>query len=185
MKAAVKFQRVVDAGLIHQAAHLLQGPRHRVDRAPRPSPLARRQEEDRFRIRRAEAAVVELVRDQRLEPALDARIAADLAVMHEEVAAMGEGMAVGPGGRGAGGGAHMGEEQAGAHLIAQGAQVLVGPGGPHLAVDARLGPLAVPADAEAVAVGLGLGLGRVKRLVDQRMRRARRRGPSRKIGSPR
>ena len=65
----------------------------------------------------------------------------------------------------------MGEEEPRAHLLAQAAQVLVGPGGPHLTVDARLRALAVPPDAEAVPVRPGLGLDGVEGLVDQRMSR--------------
>src|SRR5690606_33869771 len=99
----------------------------------------------------------------------DRAVAADLAVMHEEVAAMNEGVAVRPRRRRAGRGPDMGEEQMRAYLPRDREQVFVGPGGPDLAVLAGFGPLAIPADAEAVAIGAGLGLLGMQRLVDQRM----------------
>ena len=84
---------------------------------------------------------------------------------------MGEGVAVGAAGRRAGGGTDMGEEGAAADLRGQAAEVLVGPGGADLAIQAGGVALAVPAEAEAVAVGFGLALRGVQRLVDQAMAR--------------
>ena len=65
----------------------------------------------------------------------------------------------------------MGEEHPRPDLLAEVDEVLVRPGRADVAVQARIDPLAVPADAETVAVGLRLRLGRVERLVDQRVRR--------------
>ena len=103
--------------------------------------------------------------------ALEVAIAADLAIVHEQVRLVAEGMAIGARQCGAGRGPHMGKEQAATDLAAEAAQVLVGPGGQDFVIDARLGSVAIPAQSEAITIGLGLGLGRVQRLVDQRMGR--------------
>ena len=94
---------------------------------------------------------------------------ADQAVVHEHPAAAGERMAVRPGDRGAGRGADMGEKEVRADVAAEVAQVLVRPGRAHLAIEARLGVLAVPAQPEAVAVGAGGRFERVQALHHQRM----------------
>ena len=73
---------------------------------------------------------------------------------------------------GAGGGTHMGEEQRRLDAARQREQVFVGPRRHDLAINARLGALAVPADAETVAMRVRLGLRGAQRLVEQRMRRA-------------
>ena len=128
-------------------------------------------EEDGLAVGGAGAGGVEVVGDQRLDPAPHLLPAADLAVVHEEEAAVGEGVAVGAGGCGAGGGADVGEEGAAADLGGEAAEVFVGPGGADFAVEAGGVALAVPAEAEAVAVGFGLALGGVQRLVDQAVAR--------------
>ena len=126
-------------------------------------------EEDRFRIGGADARAVELVRDQRLDPAAQPRPVADQPVVHEHPAAAGERVAVRPRDRRAGRGAHMGEIEVRADVAAEVAQVLVGPGRAHLAVEAGLRMLAVPAQPEAVAVGGGGRFERLEALHHQRM----------------
>src|SRR5260221_61296 len=64
---------------------------------------------DRFRMGRADARAVELVGNERFDPAPQARPVADDPVMHEQPAAAGEGMAVRPRDRRAGRRAHMRE----------------------------------------------------------------------------
>src|SRR3954469_5566926 len=76
-------------------------------------------------------------------------------------------MAVRPRDRRAGGGADMGEEQVGADMPAEIAQILVRPRRPHLTVEAGLRVLAVPAHAEAIAVGAGGRFERFEALYDQ------------------
>ncbi len=71
--------------------------------------------------------------------------------------------------RRAGRGAHMGEIEVRADVAAEIAQVLVRPGRAHLAIEAGLRMLAVPAEAEAVTVGGGGRFQRLDALHDQRM----------------
>ena len=128
-------------------------------------------QEHGLRVGRADARLVELVRDQRLDAAADQRPVADLAVVHEQPAPIGERVAVRPRRRRAGRGAHMREEQMRADVAAEMAQVLVRPGRPHLAIEPGLGVLrVVPAEPEAVAIGRGVALQRAHALHDERMR---------------
>lgn len=129
------------------------------------------EQEEQLRIRRAAAQVVELVGQLGFHAAAQAREVADLAVVDEEVAVEVEGVAVQPRHPAAGGRPHMGHEEPGAHVGAQGQQVLVAPGRHHLAVDARRVALAIPADAEAVAIGHRLGLLGLQALAHQGMAR--------------
>src|SRR3546814_20724732 len=86
-------------------------------------------------------------------------------------AAVAEGVAVGPRGGRAGGGAHVREEQPGADLIGEAAQVRIVPGRQDLTVEPWLRALAVPADAEAVAIGRALRLGGAEALLPHGMDR--------------
>ncbi len=126
-------------------------------------------EEDRFRIGRADARAVERVGDERLDLPPQARPVADHAVMHEQPAAAGEGVAVRARDRRAGRRAHMREIEVRVDVAAEIAQVLVGPGRPDLAIEPGLRMLAVPAHAEAVAVGGGGRFQRPLALHHQRM----------------
>jgi len=65
----------------------------------------------------------------------------------------------------------MGQEQARAQVLRQRQQVVVGPGGGGVAVQAGLVAFAVPADAEAVAIRHHLRLFGAQRLVHQRVTR--------------
>src|SRR5262245_6433940 len=112
-------------------------------------------EKHRLRIGRPDARAVDLVGDQRLDLAAQARPVADQAVVHEQPAPASEGVAVRPRDRRPGRGAHMREIEMRADVAAQIAQVLVRPGRPDLAIKPGLGMLAVPAHPEAVAVGGG------------------------------
>jgi hypothetical protein len=115
---------------------------------------------------------VKLVRDQSLDLAAQPAPIADEAVVHEQPLATSKGMAIDAGDRRAGRGTDMGEEQVRLQVPAQVAQVLVRPGRPDLAIEARLGVIAaVPAKAEAVAVDAGGRLKGVDTLRNQRMRR--------------
>src|SRR5262249_44234744 len=91
------------------------------------------------------------------------------AVVHEQPAVMGEGVAIRPAGGGAGRRAHMGEEQTGADLVRQALQVGIVPGRQDVAVDAGHLAIAVPADPEAVAVGRHMRLAGVQALMDERV----------------
>ncbi len=77
--------------------------------ASRPAPSAARN--NRFGIGRAEPLRVEIVGDQVFDAALDREIAADLAIVHEHVLAIGEWMAILAARWPCRGGAHMGEEE--------------------------------------------------------------------------
>src|SRR4029078_3237086 len=108
---------------------------------------------------RADAGLVEVVGDQRFDPATDQRPVADLPVVHEQPFAECEGMAVRAGRRRAGRGAHMREEQMRADVTAEMSQVLVRPGRAHLAVETGLAVVRViPAEPEALAGALRAAL---------------------------
>ena len=102
--------------------------------------------------------------------------------------AQANGWQFGPGDRRSGRGTHMREEQVRADVAAQIAEVLVRPGGAHLAIEARLGMISVPSETEPVAIGARGRLQGVNALRDQRMLRLRHimfqsnRGPA--IGDP-
>src|SRR5206468_10882340 len=120
----------------------------------------------RLAVRRALARAIEGCGDAEVELARDLVEAADRAVVHEQPAPVAEGMAVGAARRCAGRGADMGEERAGADLLGDALEVLVVPRGPQVAVEARLRPVRVPADAEAVALRRQHRLARVHGLLD-------------------
>src|SRR5262249_33165365 len=112
-------------------------------------------EEDRFRIGRADARAVERVGNQTFDPPPQAAPVADHAVMHEQPAAAGEGVAVRARDRRAGRRAHMREIEVRVDVAAEVAQILVGPRRADLAIEPGLRVFPVPAHAEAVAVGGG------------------------------
>ncbi len=152
--------------------HVGDGRHHPLGGSDRVSVAAGAQdgEEDRFRIGGADAGGVDGVGDQGFDLAPQPRPVADHAVMHEQPAPAGEGVAVRPRDRRPGRGPYMGEVQVRADVPAEIAQVLVGPGRADLPVKARLGMLAVPAHAEAVAVGRRGRFQRALALDHQRMR---------------
>jgi hypothetical protein len=97
---------------------------------------------------------------------VDRRELVDIAVVHEQPAAVAEGVAVGLLHGAADRRADVGEEQRGADVVGELAQVVVVPGRLGAVEDAWGGGSAVPADAEAVPVrGLGAEP-RVQALVD-------------------
>src|SRR5690606_18785183 len=99
--------------------------------------------------------------------AADQTPVADLAVMHEQPAVIGERMAVRPRDLRAGRCAHMAEKEMRADMAREMPQILVGPGWADFAIDARLALLAVPAEAESVAVQAVLRFLRAPALFDQ------------------
>jgi len=127
------------------------------------------QQEEDLAVRRALALRIEVVGDQPFQRPPDHRVLADLAVVHEEPAAVREGVAIGPAGCRPGGGADMSEEHRRRDVARQRAQVAVVPGRQDLVIGAGFGPRAVPAHAEAVAVGRDLAFLGVQALLDQRM----------------
>src|SRR4051812_29016258 len=82
-------------------------------------------------------------------------------------------MTVGPDRRGAGRGTHMREKQGAANLMGDREQVLIAPGGPHIAEQAWPLAFAVPADPEAIGVDLGFRLAAVPALRDEALTRLR------------
>ena len=94
-------------------------------------------------------------------------VAADLAVVHEEVPPVCEGMAVGGRNVARCRRADVGGEERAADLPAQREQVAVRPGRQDAMVGAGLLALAVPADAAAVGVDHRLGFARRERLGDR------------------
>src|SRR3546814_2676123 len=79
--------------------------------------MAEQQVEQHLAVGGALAVAVVAIGDHCLQAPAQALIAADLAVVHEHPAAVAERMAVGARRGGAGGGAHVGEEQPGADLV--------------------------------------------------------------------
>src|SRR5271157_4363116 len=117
-----------------------------------------------FRVRRAGAGVVEVIRYQIFNSTPQAPPIANEAVVHEHPAIIGKGMAIQVGDGRRGRRPRMREEKMRANVTAQMAQVLIRPGGPYFMVKPRLLILAIPAQAEPIAVDAGGGFERVEAL---------------------
>ncbi|QTK81477.1 Hypothetical protein AT6N2_L0571 [Agrobacterium tumefaciens] len=121
-----------------------------------------------FAVAGAAPVCIEVVWNEGIDVAPDLLIAADLAVMHEQILAMGERVAIGAGNFARCGGAHMRHEHARAKLVAKRRQIGIRPGRSRVAKDAGRSALAIPAEAAAIAVHNGFGLSRGHGLADQR-----------------
>ena len=133
--------------------------------------MRQRNQKECFAVSGADARGVIDVRNQGLDLPADFQPATDLPVMHEHIAPMHEGMAVGPHGRGTGRCAHMRKKQRGPHLIAQRFEIFIRPCRMHFPIKTRHMPLAIPADPKAVTIGFCFGFLGMQRLMDQRMGR--------------
>ena len=94
---------------------------------------------------------------------------AEKAVVHEQPFSAGEWMAICARNCSARCGADVGEKQVRLQMAAQVAQILIRPSRPDLAIQARFGMLAVPAEPESIAIDAGGRFHRVNALRNQGM----------------
>src|SRR5882757_1435008 len=125
------------------------------------------EQKDNLAVGGAVAVSVKAVWNVAFQNAAHARPAADLAVVHEQIAVDRKGMTVGPDRRGAGRRAHMRKKQRGANLVGDREQVLVAPGRPHVTEQTWPLALAVPADPETIRVEPGFGFAAMPALRDE------------------
>lgn len=171
-----KAQRLNNPGALDPARDFVEYIDHGAHRVLTQFHACNREQEHQLRIGRAAAVFDQVLGQQRFQFAAQAAKAADLAVVHEQVAAQLEGVAVLACDRPIGGRTHMREEQARLHLGAQSVQGLARPCGLGVAVDRGFGRCAVPAQPEAVTVRVCLRLGGVLRLPQQRVGRPAHQG---------
>src|SRR5215468_12315322 len=132
---------------------------------------AQDREKNCFRIGRADTRGIKLVGNECFDMAAPAIPIAEKAIVHEQPFSAGEWMAICAGNCSAGCGADVSEKQVRLQMAAQVAQILIRPSRPDLAIQARFGMLAVPAEPESIAIDAGGRFHRVNALRNQGMSR--------------